>query len=242
MAKNNDKLTDVQTAALRKIAQVIAKEKVRIENEPHLQELAAERGVPLVATTWANEMTITGVYRIRRATLEVLETKGYVERRWSDGQGRQVRPTAKAASIIDPAPAPVAEATPAPAPVVPPAPVAEATPAPTGDPVKTTRTFTHDLRGGVVMTSDAYTTDGKVWFWSSVDRPVPLDAAKDYNIPIDPVAQKAAIDAHLDKVVAAYRKARENYVPSDEHMAEMRAAFGPGRDVVDVITGQRFRT
>jgi len=160
MAKNNDKLTDVQTAALRKIAQVIAKEKVRIENEPHLQELAAERGVPLVATTWANEMTITGVYRIRRATLEVLETKGYVERRWSDGQGRQVRPTAKAASIIDPAPAPVAEATPAPAPVVPPAPVAEATPAPTGDPVKTTRTFTHDLRGGVVMTSDAYTTDG----------------------------------------------------------------------------------
>jgi len=45
-----------------------------------------------------------------------------------------------------------------------------------------------------------------------------------------------------DAFVARYREARRNYVPSAEEQFEMRAAFGPGETVVDVITGQTFRT
>lgn len=40
---------------------------------------------------------------------------------------------------------------------------------------------------------------------------------------------------------AEYRKAMANHVPSDEEMFEMRAAFGEGETVVNVITGQRIR-
>jgi hypothetical protein len=95
---------------------------------------------------------------------------------------------------------------------------------------------------GRTFTSTAYTDDGKVWKWDTNDRPVPLDAAKSYGIPIDPEAQKAAEDAYVDAFITEYRDARKNYQPSAEEQYEMRAAFGSGKDIVDVITGQRFKT
>lgn len=42
------------------------------------------------------------------------------------------------------------------------------------------------------------------------------------------------------KFMSEYVEARKNHVPSGEELAEMRAAFGPGETVVDVITGQRI--
>lgn len=42
------------------------------------------------------------------------------------------------------------------------------------------------------------------------------------------------------ETIAKYREARKNYVPDDEELYEMRAAFGEGTTVVDVITGQRI--
>jgi hypothetical protein len=40
--------------------------------------------------------------------------------------------------------------------------------------------------------------------------------------------------------IAEYRKAQMNRQPSAEEIFEMVAAFGPGAEVVDVITGQKI--
>lgn len=45
-----------------------------------------------------------------------------------------------------------------------------------------------------------------------------------------------------DEAIERYIEARKNHVPSSEELFEMRAAFGPGAKVVDVITGQVFYT
>jgi len=50
--------------------------------------------------------------------------------------------------------------------------------------------------------------------------------------------ERAETGAFLD----AYRESMANHVPSDEEMFEMRAAFGPGAEIVNVITGQVTRT
>jgi hypothetical protein len=83
--------------------------------------------------------------------------------------------------------------------------------------------------------------DGKTWRWNTNNRPCPLHACKDYGIPCDPEAQQAAIDTHMDAFIAEYR-ATQPAVPSLEEQHEMRAAFGPGKEIVDVITGRRFTT
>ena len=47
-----------------------------------------------------------------------------------------------------------------------------------------------------------------------------------------------------DAFFAEYREARKNRTPEQiaEEAFELRAAFGPGETVVDVITGERFET
>ena len=49
------------------------------------------------------------------------------------------------------------------------------------------------------------------------------------------------MDKSIEKVLAEYREARKNHVPSAEEMYEMRAAFGEGSTVVDIITGQVYK-
>ena len=95
---------------------------------------------------------------------------------------------------------------------------------------------------GTTFSASAYTDDGKVWYWTRNNRPVPLDAAGDYGIPIDPAAQKGAEEAYLDLVLTGYRKAMANHTPDAEEAHEMRAAFGPGQGVVDVVAGKKYRT
>lgn len=102
--------------------------------------------------------------------------------------------------------------------------------------MQTTQTFTR-TQFGSTFTAEAYTTDGLVWRWTSNDAVVPLDAAADYGIPVDQAAQRVARDAEIQAFVAAYRANPPQ--PSAEQLAEMRAAFGPGAVVVDVISGQR---
>jgi hypothetical protein len=41
---------------------------------------------------------------------------------------------------------------------------------------------------------------------------------------------------------AGLRESMKNHVPSDEEMYEMRAAFGPGQKIVNVVTGQEYTT
>jgi hypothetical protein len=89
---------------------------------------------------------------------------------------------------------------------------------------------------------EAYSDDnGKTWHWLTNNSPCPLDACKKYGIPCDPVAQAAAIEKHMDDFIAEYRR-HQPAVPSPEEQFAMRAAFGPNAEVVDVITGRRFRT
>ena len=53
-----------------------------------------------------------------------------------------------------------------------------------------------------------------------------------------------AYNAETERVIEAYRQAQANRTPEQEaeHMFELRAAHGPGVEVVDVITGKRYTT
>ena len=80
--------------------------------------------------------------------------------------------------------------------------------------------------------------------WTSNHRVMPKDcreilAHSAYRDLFDEEASRAAEDAETAASLEAYRK---NYQgPSEEEKAEMRAAFGTGSTVVDVITGKRIR-
>jgi hypothetical protein len=54
-------------------------------------------------------------------------------------------------------------------------------------------------------------------------------------------AQRAAYEAHLREVTDRYTRG-QSARPSAEEQYQMRAAFGPGRTVVDWISGRRHRT
>lgn len=89
-----------------------------------------------------------------------------------------------------------------------------------------------------------YMKDGALC-WSSCrepgyDRPVPLSAFADAEVA-PPAAQEAFCRAHDERTLAEYRKRMEGHVYSDEEMFEMRAAFGPGAEVVNVLTGKRIK-
>ena len=56
---------------------------------------------------------------------------------------------------------------------------------------------------------------------------------------VDVEATKAAREAETDAFLESYRKA--NNRRSAEELSEMRAAFGTGTMVVDIITGERIR-
>jgi hypothetical protein len=80
-----------------------------------------------------------------------------------------------------------------------------------------------------------------IWRWESNGSIPPKDVLRD-NLDGDELAANlAAYDAELAVFLAAYRAAQPAE-PDAEQLYEMRAAFGPGVEVVDVITGRRVRT
>lgn len=89
----------------------------------------------------------------------------------------------------------------------------------------------------------AYTVTDGVIRWDSNNAVPPqefLDLFAHVGVEFDMAASQAARDADMDEFLAAYRR---NYRgPSDEERAEARAAMGEGAEMVNVITGHRWRT
>jgi hypothetical protein len=89
---------------------------------------------------------------------------------------------------------------------------------------------------------EAYSVDGgQTWRWKSNDRMVPVDACQTYGIPANMVAQSAARAIETSDIIREYRASRAKVGYSAEELHEMRAAFGPGAEVVNVITGQKVK-
>jgi len=92
------------------------------------------------------------------------------------------------------------------------------------------------------LAAEADLIDG-VYTWRSSGNPVPNDYAEIAGVSGAALAAHVAgAQRHLDRVLAEYRAARANQRPSAEEAFEMRAAFGPGVTVRDLITGQEFTT
>ncbi len=89
---------------------------------------------------------------------------------------------------------------------------------------------------------DAYQDDEGVWRWKSSNNVPFEDMLEAWGLD-DDTMQKciAAREKDNAEFAAEYRKRMENYVPSDEEMFEMRAAFGEGAKVVNVITGKEIQ-
>jgi len=94
------------------------------------------------------------------------------------------------------------------------------------------------------LREETYALENGVLCWSSLrskeDRPVPVDIFRDAGV-VPPAGQKAACEAHSRAALASYCKAAKNHIPSGEELFEMRAAFGPGAKVVNVLTGRQIK-
>lgn len=113
-------------------------------------------------------------------------------------------------------------------------------------PGRETRSFPPPGRPGTSPTDwAAYTDDGgQTWRWASNDRLVPVDAARDHGVPVDPVIHAAAVEAETTAFLESYRKAMKRRSPAAvaAERAEARAAHGPGVTLVNVVTGESYTT
>lgn len=93
------------------------------------------------------------------------------------------------------------------------------------------------------LRTDATITDGVIR-WNSNQQVPPSDCvalAAHIGLPVDVVAAcTAARDIETETFLADYRKRPQQ--PSVEEIAGMRAAFGPGQRVVNIVTGRVTRT
>ncbi len=92
------------------------------------------------------------------------------------------------------------------------------------------------LRAKLKNPAEVYNRAG-VLYWKSNDHPVPASVFKDAFLVASPAQVKAeglATEAFLND----YRKVMADHEPSGEELYEMRAAFGAGETVVNVITGK----
>lgn len=90
--------------------------------------------------------------------------------------------------------------------------------------------------------AEAYTMDGgDTWRWTSNDSVIEVGICKQYGIPCNPTLQEAARESHVAEVLANYRK-NQPAEPSEEERRLARAAYGPGKEVVDVVSGRKFTT
>ncbi len=82
----------------------------------------------------------------------------------------------------------------------------------------------------------------KILRWTSNDNVVPADIMEKIDWP-HIAEMDAARDADLAAFMVSYREARANRTPEQraEELFEMRAAFGPGETVVNVLTGERTK-
>lgn len=93
---------------------------------------------------------------------------------------------------------------------------------------------------------EATIIDG-VMRWDSNDQIPPtdvVDEAISNGAPVDKLKCDRIRDAELAVFFAEYAKARSTRTPEQiaEENFERRAAFGPGVEVVDIITGEKHTT
>jgi hypothetical protein len=100
------------------------------------------------------------------------------------------------------------------------------------------------VKGSMGIESEVRFQNG-VWVWISNGRVPPADAIKDYGIDKLPNFDKARHDQVRDQQTAefldSYRKKMESWEPSAEEMYEMRAAYGKGATVINLITGRKYK-
>jgi hypothetical protein len=95
------------------------------------------------------------------------------------------------------------------------------------------------LKAKLADPRSSYVEDG-VLRWHSNDAVVPPHVFRDAGFLV-PERQQRAYDEELEKFLTDYRK-RQPARPSAEERFEARAAFGPGVEVVDIISGRRYTT
>jgi len=78
-----------------------------------------------------------------------------------------------------------------------------------------------------------------VLYWNESGNVVPPWTFKEAGYEVPEKHQKA-YDEDVEKSITAYKKQQKNTPPSEEVLAEMRAAFGPGETVVDVLSGKEY--
>jgi hypothetical protein len=90
----------------------------------------------------------------------------------------------------------------------------------------------------------ATVTDGVVRWTESGNFPMRdmMEMWRDMGLPFDFAKSEAAREAWTTECLAKHRKAQKNRKPSAEELFEMRAAFGPGGEVVNILTGKVTRT
>jgi len=97
-----------------------------------------------------------------------------------------------------------------------------------------------ESRARMVDPAAAEERDG-VKYWKSNGSVIPSHVFKDAYVEC-PWAQKEAYEKQLNRTMRAIRKASKPRKPSAEEMFEMRAAYGTGKTVVNILTGQKYRT
>lgn len=92
--------------------------------------------------------------------------------------------------------------------------------------------------------NDAQQDTNGVWRWKSNNRVPFNDMLQSWGIAGAELAKhEAARDVDTDAFLRDYREAQRNRTPEQlaEEAFEARAAFGPGVEYVNVITGERRR-
>lgn len=111
-----------------------------------------------------------------------------------------------------------------------------------------------DREGSEGRDSEAYATMAngelfRILRWKSNDNVVPSDIMEQarglFEEPWPFLKEmNAARDEETVQAIKAYKEARARMTPEQlaEEAFERRAAFGPGEEVVDILTGERFKT
>jgi hypothetical protein len=96
---------------------------------------------------------------------------------------------------------------------------------------------------------EVYFVDGVAYFAKN-NAVIPPSTLRDHYVEV-PEGQQAARDAEVDRTIADYKKARQQFRQQNpleyaeeqrEVRAMARAAHGPGVEMVNVITGERYTT
>lgn len=91
--------------------------------------------------------------------------------------------------------------------------------------------------------TDATVDAGGVVRWNSNNQVPPKDVLELWQYVGKPFGYEASLQVQEAETAAFLAEYRRHYKgPSAEQIAEARAAHGPGVELVDVITGRKFRT